>query len=164
MNRLSVFLMTVLIIVTLTITASSINNRGTYELVYPAEEKIERLAYDSDGVVWSDAKTSADDGPFGHTVESSVNVYSSIDPFLRGSYAVYAYLNHDWVDESNKRDEDDDDWYRHLHEDSYVGDTNWGDSYDETETIEYCVTDGWATARDIRTPSVWYGTSVYIPW
>lgn len=136
MNRLSVFLMPVLIIVTLTITASGINNRGTYELVYPAEEKIERLAYDSDGVVWSDAKTSA----------------------------VYAYLNHDWVDESNKRDEDDDDWERHLAEDSSVDDTDWGDSYDATETIEYCVTDGWATARDMRTPSVWYGTSVYIPW
>ena len=163
MNRLSVFLMIMLIIGVLTITASGINNGGTYELANPEDESIERVAYDSDDSVWSEANTSASNG-LGHTVSAGCDVYSIIDPFLYGSYAVYANLNHDWVDSDNSSDGDDDDWDRYLNEGAYTGDTDWWDSYDETETIEYCTTDGWATARDSRTPSVRNGTSVYIPW
>ena len=58
MNRLSVFLMIMLIIGVLTITASGINNGGTYELANPEDESIERVAYDSDDSVWSEANTS----------------------------------------------------------------------------------------------------------
>ena len=165
MKRVSVFFIILLIIGFLTITASGVNNRGTYELVDEAAQSIERLAYDSDGPVWSDARTWAGAGLLGHGVSAGCNVYSNIDPHLYGSFAVSARLNHDWVDPARQSDDDYGEWARYLNKDAYTSDTDWGNhDHDESETIRDCGTDGFATARDTRTSSVLDGTSVRIPW
>lgn len=164
MKKLSCFLMIILIIGTLTIGASGVNNSGTYELEYPSAQKIERLAYDSADDIWSEAQTSASNGLFGHNVSAGSNVYSNIDPFLYGSWACNAVLNHDWVSENRYSDNHDGEWERYLNKDAYTSDTDWGETYNESDTIQDCGADSWATARDTRTPSVLLGTSVRIPW
>ena len=164
MKRFYIFLIIAFIISTVTIISYAYNNLGTYEIGGPPFNSINRYAYDSDGPVWSDANTSAHDGLGGHTVSSGSNVYSVRDWHLYGLYDVNARLNHDWVNKKNQRDHDADSWQVYLNKDAYTMDTDWWDSYNPVDTIEYCIADCVATANDIRTPSVIYGTNCYIPW
>ena len=166
MKKASVFLiygiMTV-ILSSLLIASPSTNRSDTSEIEDPPEDRrgnnpnysITRNALDKidDSKVWSDATTIAKQSPFGHSVSAETNVESVISIYLRGRYTVSATLNHDWVHPA-----------RYLYKYAYRGDHDGENPHVPRDTIEYCLADGNASAKDVRTRSVRWSTSVYIPW
>lgn len=156
----------------LLIASPATNRGGTFETEDPPEDRrgdnpnyrITRNAYDSDDKVWSDATTTADQSPFGHSVSTGTNVYSANSIFLKGTYTVSATLNQDWVHPDRQWDGRSGEWNRILNRSAYTGDHDWAANYVPRDTIEYCLADGNASARDIRNSSKRWRTSVYIPW
>ncbi len=165
MKRLSVFLIIIFTICSLTIIAQGYNNRGMYETNGPPFNSINRSAYDSDdsGIVYSDAQTSAHAGLLCHRVTSLSSVNAVRDANLYGQYDVNARLNHDWVDEKRRRDHDANKWNTYLNESANTWDSDNGD-FDPSDTIEYCIADCVAFAKDVRKPGIIYSTNCYIPW
>ena len=164
MKNFSIFLAISFIIVTLATITLGANNQGESERISPSGDEITRSAYDADYKLYSEAYTSATQGTTGHSVSASNTPGSFNDPWLAGSYARYATLNHDWVNNRDGDNDGDGEWEGYISRWTNANDKDWWNSYDPSSTIEYCVTNGWISAKDIRTPSVRYGTSVYIPW
>ncbi len=167
------FLLCVVATFTLQLKASpGVNRGGVIEWEDPHENRrgrdpnytVHRRAYDNDDKVWSDASTDASQSILGHSVHASVNVYSRRSGFLKGSYTVSATLNQDWVEPDNKWDGESGQWFVYLSKHASTSDIDWFDSYVPRDTIEYCLADGCAKAKDVRTRSVRWRTSVYIPW
>lgn len=126
--------------------------------------KVHRRAYDQDVKVWSDATTNAVQEKLGHTVHARTGVYSTRSPFLKGKYTVNAWLYHDWVHPDNTWDGETGQWTVYLNEYAETSDSDWFDLYSPRLTIEKCLADGYATAKDIRFRSAKWRTNVYIPW
>ncbi|MCE2400180.1 hypothetical protein J4G08_04750 [Candidatus Poribacteria bacterium] len=171
MKHVAIFLTLMLILCTIAtftslLKASPGTNRGGTEEVVdppPIPASVTRTAYDGDVEVWSSAGTKAWQG-IGHQVKASTRVRAMTSQFLKGTYTVSATLNHDWVIEMNKWDGRSGEWRRYLNKGAYTSDMDWFNMYDTTDTIEYCLADGYATARDVRESSKRWSTSVYIPW
>ncbi len=161
------------------IASPGTNRGGTSEIEDPTANNrtepyysIERTAYDpkyyetSGSKVWSDATTFAQQIPFGfgHYVSARARVYSKKSIYLYGNFIVSATLNHDWVHPDNQNDGEADEWHEYLHRVAFTNDQDYGDYYDQKDTIEYCLADGYAKAKNARDRSESWTTSVYIPW
>lgn len=182
MKKASTFLIIgmILALCSVLIASPGTNRGGTFETEDPPENRrgnsryysITRTAYDpeeyanDDSKVWSDATTVAEQLPFGlgHFVSASTYVYSENSIFLKGRYIVSATLNQDWVHPDNRWDGGADEWRKYLYMDASTHDTDFGDYYVPKETIEYCLADGYANAKNVRDSSESWQTSVYIPW
>ena len=164
----------IVILSSLLIASPSTNRSDTSEIEDPPEDRrgnnpnysITRNALDKidDSKVWSDATTTAAQSPFGHSVSTETNVESVISIYLRGRYTVSATLNHDWVHPDRQWDGSSGQWTRYLYKYAYRGDHDGENPHVPRDTIEYCLADGNASAKDVRTRSVRWSTSVYIPW
>lgn len=181
MKKASTFLIigTILALCSVLIASPGTNRGGTFETENPPENRrgnslyysITRTAYDpkyyaNDGKVWSDATTVAEQLPFGfgHYVSAHTKVESERSIFLKGKYTVSATLNQDWVDPDNQWDGGSDEWNEYLYKVAFTYDTDFSDYYVPKETIEYCLADGYANAKNVRNRSESWQTSVYIPW
>ncbi len=166
MKKATVFLIIACVIIAVTTITLGSNNIGEWEWESPDGDEVSRTALDSDYKLWSDAYTSATQSKTGHSVSASTTLGSFRDPWLAGQYALYATLNHDWVSDNNRDGDGDDEgeWEEYISRWTNADDKDWWASYDPSATIEYCIARGWISAKDTRTPSVRYGTNVYIPW
>ncbi|MDE0484799.1 MAG: hypothetical protein OXI67_19645 [Candidatus Poribacteria bacterium] len=175
MKKVTVFLIIACVIVGITTITLGSNDDGVSEWEEPSADdrgddpnySLYRWAGDSDSMkIWSDATASATQSSSGHSVSACTMLGSVTDPWLEGQYALYATLNHDWVNDNDRDGNNDGDgeWQRRISIWTHADDKDWWDSYDPSDTIEYCMADGWVSAKDTRTPSVRYGASVYVPW